>query len=374
MTTFDHGDFDLNDDNHGSVNPYDIPINADPDELVEGITSLQAIDKDLKAAAATLTVGAARFLVDYYYQMQRNRIRAGHQALKAGEAEEPGIIAKWALSNSHRLEANIQQVLNIYSNGRPLGRWSRSVCGIGPVLASGLLAHIDFEPWHCTRERPHCTERQPHPECGRLPLYTAGRVWRFAGLDPTLPRMAKGQKRPWNARLKTLCWKVAESFVKVSSNFRDIYGRYYLVRKEFEWSNNLAGALVEQAQRALTEKEYRTTTDAYHWYSGRVTVAAARQYLEELVTVAAARKLLPPKQRASIPSPTVMLVGIGQGQQMLPPAHIQARAERWTVKLFLAHYHHVGYEIRYGVPPPRPYVLTHLGHVDFIAPPNWPMP
>ena len=57
----------------------------------------------------------------------------------------------------------------------------------------------------------------------------------------------------------------------------------------------------------------------------------------------------------------------------LPPAHIHARAERYATKLFLAHWHHVAYESHFGTPPPKPYVIEHMGHAHYIAPPNWPM-
>jgi hypothetical protein len=43
------------------------------------------------------------------------------------------------------------------------------------------------------------------------------------------------------------------------------------------------------------------------------------------------------------------------------------------VKLFLAHYHHVAWTLATGTPPPKPYVISILGHADFIAPPNFPM-
>ena len=62
------------------------------------------------------------------------------------------------------------------------------------------------------------------------------------------------------------------------------------------------------------------------------------------------------------------------GVPMLPPAHIHMRATRWVVKLFLSHYHAVGYEIETGQKPPKPYVFEYLeGHAHYIAPPNWPM-
>ena len=58
----------------------------------------------------------------------------------------------------------------------------------------------------------------------------------------------------------------------------------------------------------------------------------------------------------------------------LPAGHLDARARRYAVKLFLAHYHHVAYELEYGTPPPKPYILDgDRGHTHYIAPPKWPM-
>lgn len=46
----------------------------------------------------------------------------------------------------------------------------------------------------------------------------------------------------------------------------------------------------------------------------------------------------------------------------LPPAHIHARARRWAVKLFIAHYHAEAYFNEYGKEPPLPYPIAILGH------------
>ena len=56
----------------------------------------------------------------------------------------------------------------------------------------------------------------------------------------------------------------------------------------------------------------------------------------------------------------------------LPKAHIQARAERYAVKIFLSHWHTVAYCEAHGKLPPKPYVLSILGHADMIQVPNWP--
>ncbi len=58
-------------------------------------------------------------------------------------------------------------------------------------------------------------------------------------------------------------------------------------------------------------------------------------------------------------------------QSKLPPAHLDARARRWTVKLFLAHYHHVAWTLATGTPPVKPYAIGVLGRGEYIAPPNF---
>ena len=149
----------------------------------------------------------------------------------------------------------------------PAAVWAKSIIGIGPVMAAGLAAHIDIS------------------ECP-----TVGRIWRFAGLDPTVEWKEHG-KRPWNASLKSLCGKIGESFAKVSGHERDVYGKLYIQRKALEQARNAAGKL--------------------------------------------------------------------------PATQIDARAKRWTVKLFLAHYHEVAWTIATGAPPPKPYAIARLDLVDY---------
>lgn len=67
----------------------------------------------------------------------------------------------------------------------------------------------------------------------------------------------------------------------------------------------------------------------------------------------------------------VINLGKGNGVRMLPPAHIQQRAETAISTLFLSHFHHVLYESTYGKEPRKPYVMEYMGHTDYIPPPNW---
>ena len=259
------------------------------------------LDHDLKRAAADLGAAEARYLVDAYYLWQEQRKRSDNQVRALQEGEEPSDVIAWAANLANRFEGRIKTLLDSYSDGSPVGRWSKSIVGIGPVIAAGLLAHIDIE---------------------KAP--TVGHIWRFAGLDPTVS-WERGQKRPWNAELKTLCWKAGESFVKVSGRDEDVYGHIYVERKLLETERNDRGEFAEQAERKLATTKIGKATDAYKAYSAG----------------------------------------------KLPPAHLHARAKRYAVKLFLAHWHHVAFEVRYGTAPPKPYIIEHGGHTHYLAPPLW---
>lgn len=271
--------------------------------MSETLESVQRLTRDLRNAAITLSDTEARFLVDAYYAMQRDRIRAGHQQRTLAQGGEPNDVLGWLLGQRETLEKQIARALDAYSNAEPAGQWARSIVGIGPIIAAGLLANIDIT---------------------KAP--TVGHIWRFAGLDPTT-KWSKGQKRPWNGSLKRLCYLIGESFVKVSGNENDIYGKIYKARKEYEIAKNEAGDYANQAREALAAKKFGEDTEARkHYEAGK-----------------------------------------------LPPARIHLRAKRYAVKLFLAHYHHVLHETKLGSPPPKPYIIAHGDHAHYIAPPNWPL-
>lgn len=268
-------------------------------ELLDPLTRLT---QDLKRATVTLGPRETRFLVDTYYQIQDYRKAADNQERSLIANTEPHEVISWVGNQVETLEGDIKRALDAYSSSSVVGRWSKSICGIGPVISAGLLAHIDIE------QAP-----------------TVGHIWRFAGLDPT-SHWEKKTKRPWNASLKVLCWKIGQSFMKFQNNPNDFYGKMYVERKAYEVANNESGSLADQAAAALGAKRIGKDTEAYKAYS------------------------------------------VGK----LPPAHIDARARRWVSKLFLAHWHRVAYYDRYAKESPKPYVLTLPGHSHEVVCPNWP--
>lgn len=317
--------------------------------------------KAIRAIAKSMPPDAARILVDSYYDSQEDRKRSANQTRAADETEKPHQVVMWLVKQHRAIESRIKIMLDAFSEAQPLGAWARKNRGIGPILASGLLAHIDIT------------------KCK-----SGSSVWAFAGLDPNvfwegkdktskelqriigehIPRSYTATvadvalacdhfrrrrdtinkhattkagnitwtslvtalaRKPWNGALKTLAWKIGESFVKVSGHDDSFYGSLYAQYKAAEVACNTRGEFAKQAEDKLRRFNIGTATEAYKSYS----------------------------------------------TGKLPAAHLHARAKRRVVKLFLSHYFEVGYELLHRKPAPRPWAIDQGGHVDYIPPPNW---
>jgi hypothetical protein len=248
-----------------------------------------------------LTPNEARFLVDSYYNIQELRKATGNQIFSMNKLGEPTTAIEILFNDYKQQEDSIKKVLDRHTDTMDIGKRMKDICGIGPVITAGILAHIDIK---------------------KAP--TAGHIWSFAGLNPEA-EWKKGEKRPWNADLKTLLvFKLGESFVKVKGNKNDFYGQYYDKWKAEEITKNENGEFKQQAESKLAKYNIGKSTDAYKAYS----------------------------------------------QGKLPPAHIHARVRRRVVKLFISHLHQCWYQLEFGKPAPAPYVFAKAGHVHFIEPPE----
>lgn len=264
--------------------------------MFEMATVTKLTRKDMASAVHNLGDDEIRFLVDYYYIAQEDRKRSNNQTRSLNESQEPSALTQWLADQAQTIEVQIKRVLDTYTSQHLMGAWLREVHGIGPVIAAGLLAHIDIK---------------------KAP--TVGHIWRYAGLDPTV-KWEKGQKRPWNAKLKTLCWKAGQSFMKFHGNDKCYYGHIYRQRKDYEIARNERGD--NAALAAELSLKVGKTTEAYgHLSNGR-----------------------------------------------LPPAQIDARARRYAVKQFLADLHGAWYELHFGCPAPLPYPIAILGHAHLRVP------
>lgn len=321
------------------------------DDINNGII-IEKLTKSLKEGCKNLTKEEAGNLVYMYYCVQDSRMRAGHQiealmrnnleklqiqlpdisislsdedlptdvikifeSLKPNKDDfkklkktnpdlalvlEPNPFLFHTFKNLVNVEDQVRATLDVFSSEIAIGIWCKSITGIGPVISAGLAAYIDIT---------------------KAP--TAGSIWRYAGMDPTVV-WDRGEKRPWNARLKVLCFKAGECFIKVSNKPTDLYGHLYKEKKKWYEEQNQLGAYREVALEKAKTVSKKTKT-AYSFYS----------------------------------------------QGLLPPGHIHARARRFAVKMFLSHYHEAMYELYYGKPyETTPYPIGILGHAHKIPRPN----
>jgi len=322
---------------------------TDTTEIIGETTTVSRLTKQEIIAARGMSTPEVRFLVDRYYIAQKNRIRSDNQIKALTESEEPCLTIQWLTRQDRTVENQIKRALDAWSLAHPVGEWARAQVGVGPVIAAGLLAHIDIK---------------------KAP--TVGHIWSFAGLNPTVEWLGREGARkliaglfgakaklpadarqlvekaighrltikpdekisrdtltksaarcPWNPGLKVLCWKLGESFMKQSGREDCYYGAIYTERKALEIARNEAGVYADQARHTLATVNIGKGTEAYEHYSkGR-----------------------------------------------LPPARILLRAERYAVKMFLAHLHDVWYRHEFKRSPPRPYVIEYMDHAHVIPPP-----
>jgi hypothetical protein len=257
--------------------------------------------RDLRTLTVELDSRSAREVVSAYYNLQENRMAFAAQARELEKQESPSELVKFLSYNLRLMEKSLKAPLQTYAESTTVGSWAIGQFGIGPVLAAGLLSHIDIT---------------------KAP--TAGSVWRYAGLDPTVV-WEKGQKRPYNAELKTLCWKIGQSFMKFSGKEECFYGKLYKQDKQRRTEKNQSGDYSEFASSILEKKNFKQNQTRKTLESGK-----------------------------------------------LSDAQIDAQARRFAVKIFLSHYHAVAYQAHHGTPAPRPYIIAHGDHVHEIAIPNNP--
>jgi hypothetical protein len=270
--------------------------------------------KRLRSGDLVLSTEEACFLVDAHETAQKARLAMENQERSLAASMEPEFLG-WLISHNKESEMAISKALDVYTAKDPLGSWARSQKGVGTMIAAGLLRHFNFMvPVKGTEEmEPRPMERAQMPS----------RFWSFAGLAPPhIYSWGKGEKRPFNMRLKTiLLGHLADSFVKLHNDPECFYGMIYAIQKARELERNDAGEFAEQA---------KTTLEAHPKHANKKTYEAGQ----------------------------------------FPAGRIDRMARRAAVKIFVSNYHYVGYCIAFGELPPKPYVFSVLGHGDLVGPPG----
>ena len=122
----------------------------------------------------------------------------------------------WYYNQLRSTEKELGRRLDVWSLHHPLrAEWLSKVRGIGPILASGLIAWL-------------------HP-ISRFEYVS--KLWSYSCLAPGQKRR-RGQKLNCNLRIKTLAWKIATSFVKTRGFGRKLYdeSRKIVMAKHPDWS------------------------------------------------------------------------------------------------------------------------------------------
>lgn len=352
--------------------------NNDKDQIPSVLIPLMKISKDAiaaiyagKAAEAggngieipkgligTSNNSTARMLVDLYYTMQEVRKAVSNQCGAASRGADPTATNeanRYMLAQVELLEQNAASWLHVYVQGHPMWPWLNAVHGIGPILAAGLVAHLG------SRSLPP----------------TVGHWWRYAGLDPSQQWLGADALRakweaipgdvdmrtrtlslivgrdpetvirdatvdnktgdvkpltranalkslariPFNRPLKTLMWKIGDSFVKLGErNDSAFYPKFYRRRKAEEVARNESGGRRELAAKTLAEKPMHAQRAIY-------------------------------------------------AEGKLPDGRIDLMARRATVKLFLSHMHEIWWLVERGEAPPKPFSMSIQGHAHYIPPP-----
>lgn len=330
-------------------------LSGDLTKMIEpGI--FRKLSSEMRNAGKLATTSEIAFLVSLYYTFQKQRMRMNNK-IKASEREaekaavgdpekegsipQPVILSEFFHQNFYAMERLVIKPLEAFIKEDDVGKWMLSLTGMGPVLTAGFLSILDI------------TKAKAAPS-----------FWRFAGLDPTLV-WEKGQKRPYNAKLRTLCYKFAVTMVMNSNREDCFYGQYYRDVKADLTRRNEAGEFAEKARGILElmEKHRRKSAKAAEEDERNLSPDLGEDGFESGDETESEH--YEPEAESSSDAKKALASG------KLFKKAIDNRARRMMSKLFLSHLFTVMFEVRNGYRAPEPYVIEHLGHVDYIPPPNY---
>lgn len=183
--------------------------------------------------------------------------------------------------------------------------WLSKIRGISSVLGSNLLKNFGY-----------CENYQ----------YVSS-LWRHCGYDPDGAKgRHKGETISYNPKLKTLIWKIGDSFIKQRT---PVYRGIYDLEKERQMHmlNNILDGLTDEEKKNL--KKMKKRQEKRDFISG-----------------------FNPKAPVSLLN-----------------ADMRARCK--MVKIFLQHYYLIGRKLK-DISVSEPYAFEKLGHKHYIEPPHNP--
>lgn len=345
----------------------------DPEKAQTDLDGLASVSKETKKSMVKVNDKQIRIIIDTYDQTQLHRMALANQVRAVSQGYDDGIeeldentipAITWLLEDIKNRENQCKKLIETYAKSVEICQWLMAIKGIGPVFAAKLVSYIDMSrcnhanqflsyaglndnnnPW-LGKEKATEIVNEAYEHFGMKSSEPANEdVFQYVGerSGRTLRSVKEAFKRhkekdtrnssdktilikylsmpPYNAELKKLCFLIGESFVKVS-NRGSLYGELYKERKAWETSMNEKLHYKEQAEQMLKEFNYNKDTDTY-------------------------KCLIEGK---------------------LSPAHINQRAKRWAVKIFLTHFFEACWIYTHGTKPPVIYPIAFLDHRDYIKP------
>lgn len=401
-------------------------------EGFNSLTDIQKLSREQKIIAGNCTRDEARFLVDSYYQVQQHRIAVGGQlrsiqqgksskGLKPNEVPHAEVL-QWLFNNSMGLENEIKKCLDSYTDIDPVGRWCKSVLGIGPVLAAGLISYFDItrapsvahfysyaglndqnNPWlgkekatalvdkYCTPGKNGCTEYEFDKVLERV----KAEVSNDPALNDDMKEFIKSKNSKSTTKIIHPKWitsiikEVCDKHLKTELSDEEMI----LIFNDSCHARSLSSirkmALDEEKQKYSKEKlkaelakpPYNRDLKKLLFLLGESFVKVSgnpkslygqlfveRKAYENVnnekgLYKEQAEQILKTKK---FNKKTDAYKWYSQG--MLPPGHIHARAKRKAVQIFVSHLFNEMYINQYNNEPPRHYVEVYMEHVDMIEP------
>jgi len=322
--------------------------------MVRRIKKLDRIGEDVRVAALDMTIPEARYVFKDYMNLQKYQQSTKAHVRQLEKESTPNTTMKFIANNTTYIRKyQFSEIFDIWTDKFPEARWVKSINGLGPAVAAGLICYCDFDKAH-----------------------NSSSFWQWAGLTPKSRQITKkaadklivsamdlyGDEQLTDDHIKWICtqadydyasfhkfcrkkgqpynWNklyIALVIPKFSFDFhrvcimignlvikqKNLYHDLYVYRRAWEEAKNESGEYASRAAAQLRRYDYKPWKDTYKIYSAGY----------------------------------------------LPPGHIIARSKRWAVKIFLAHYYSVIYYIRNGEVPYDAYALDILkGHRRILVP------
>lgn len=322
-------------------------------------TDIPRASKEQVLSAAKLgSANQVRFLVSNFYMAQEMRKRADMQLRHLGDKDDPMDLLKYWGDRQADIEKDTHKMLEVFAESRPIGRWMLAQDGVGPIIAAGLLAHLDIT---------------------RAP--TAGHIWRFAGLDPRCEwygteKAAKivSEMFPGKKKLDKDDVMAVASYTKRNVDTLMKFAAFDREGNPQELtSRSLSAALAKRPYCAQVKQilfHFGTCVKKRHnmplcfygkLYAQRKAQVVARNFAGEYAERA---------KTFYTKSAEVKKI-LAQGK--LPPGNLDSQAMNHASKIFTSHLHALMHWDHYGQPPRKPFAIEILGHGDEIMIPDHEM-